>query len=289
MRENDFKQRFLFPDTDLRGEIVHLDASLGPVLNARDYPLTVRGLLGEALAASVLLASTLKFRGKLSLQAQGDGPVNLLMAECTSQGRVRGLAHWQDEPRQTEQPPLGKLIGKGVMAITISPDQGRQYQGLVPLEADSLAGCLEGYFERSEQLPTRLWLATGNNRAAGLLLQGLPDRVAEPSHNEEMWQHLTVMADSLTMEELLDLDSETVLRRLFHETPPELAPPEPLAFGCTCSRERTRATLLSLGEAELRDILDTQGEVDVGCEFCGASEHFDAVDLAALIRELSPP
>lgn len=286
MRENDFKQRFLFPDTDLRGEIVHLDASLGPALNARDYPLTVRGLLGEALVASVLLASTLKFRGKLSLQAQGDGPVSLLMAECTSEGQVRGLAHFQQQPESAEQPPLGELLGKGVMAITISPREGRQYQGLVPLEADSLAGCLEGYFQRSEQLPTRLWLASGNNRAAGLLLQELPDRVAGRERNEDMWQHLTTMADSLTMEELLDLDSETVLRRLFHETPPELAPPEPLAFGCTCSRERTRTTLLSLGQAELKDILETRGEVDIACEFCGASEHFDAVDLAGLIREL---
>lgn len=286
MRENDFKQRFLFPETDLRGEMVHLDAALAPVLNARDYPLTIRGLLGETLAASVLLAGTLKFRGKLSLQAQGQGPVNLLMGECNSEGEVRGLAHWQEHLEHSEQPPLGELLGKGVMAITIAPRQGRQYQGLVPLEADNLAGCLEGYFERSEQLPTRLWLATGNNRAAGLLLQRLPDRVAGREANAEMWQHLTTLADSITMEELLDLDAETVLRRLFHETPPELAPAEPLRFSCTCSRERTRTTLLSLGEAELRDILDTQGEVDVTCEFCGTGEHFDAVDLAALIREL---
>lgn len=286
MRENDFKQRFLFPDTDLRGEIVHLEASLAPVLNARDYPLTVRGLLGEALAASVLLASTLKFRGKLSLQAQGDGLVSLLLAECNSQGQVRGLAKWRGESEHREQPPLTELLGKGVMAITITPEQGRIYQGMVPLEANSLAGCLEGYFQRSEQLPTRLWLATGNNRAAGLLLQELPDRVAGQEHNEDMWQHLTTLADSLTMEELLDLDSETVLRRLFHETPPELTPPQRLSFACTCSRERTRTTLLSLGLAELRDILDTQGEVDISCEFCGAGEHFDAVDLAALIHEL---
>lgn len=286
MRENDFRQRFLFPESDLRGEIVHLESSLAPVLSARDYPLTVRGLVAETLAASALLSSTLKFQGRLSLQAQGSGPITLLMGECDHQGQLRGLAQWRDLPEAAEQPALDELLGRGRMAITIMPDQGRQYQGLVPLERATLAGCIEDYFARSEQLPTRLWLAAGNNRAAGLLLQRLPDRVAGAAQNADMWQHLTTLADSLTLEELLDLGAETVLRRLFHETPPELAPPAPLRFACTCSRERIRTTLLSLGLAELRDILDTQGETDITCQFCGASEHFDAVDLAALIREL---
>lgn len=287
MRDNDFRQRFLFPDTDLRGEIVHLEASLEPVLAGnRDYPLVLRGLLAESLTAAALLSSTLKIQGRVSLQAQGQGPVTLLMAECDHEGRLRGLAHHRDTPEAVEQPPLAELLGEGRMAITLMPEQGQQYQGLVPLERSTLAGCVEDYFERSEQLPTRLWLAAGNNRAAGLLLQRLPERVADAEHNADMWQHLTTLADSLTLEELLDLGPETVLRRLFHETPPELAPARPLRFQCSCSRERVRNTLLSLGAAELRDILDTQGEAEITCEFCGARERFDAVDLGELIREL---
>lgn len=287
MRENnDFRQRFLFPDSDLRGEIVHLESSLEPALAGRDYPLMLRGLVAESLTATALLSSTLKFEGRLSLQAQGEGPVRLLMAECDHQGHLRGLARYDDLPETTEQPPLSELLDQGRMAITIMPDRGRQYQGLVPLERATLAECVEDYFERSEQLPTRLWLAAGNNRAAGLLLQSLPERAANAERNQDLWQHLTTLADSLTMEELLDLGAETVLHRLFHETPPELAPARPLRFQCSCSRERVRDTLLSLGAAELRDILDTQGEAEITCEFCGAREHFDQVDLGELIREL---
>lgn len=286
MRDNDFQQRFLFPDSDLRGEIVHLEASLEPALAGRDYPLVLRGLVAESLTAAALLSSTLKFEGRLSLQAQGSGPVQLLMAECDHHGQLRGLARYDHTPETTEQPPLGDLLGQGRMAITIMPEQGQQYQGLVPLERSTLAGCVEDYFQRSEQLPTRLWLAAGNNRAAGLLLQRLPERAANAERNEDLWQHLTTLADSLTMEELLDLGAETVLHRLFHETPPELATARPLQFQCSCSRERVRNTLLSLGAEELRDILDTQGEADITCEFCGTREHFDSVDLGELLRQL---
>lgn len=286
MTDTDRKQRFLFPHTDLRGEIVRLEASLAPVLEARPYPMAVRGLLGEALAAAVLLAGTLKFRGRLSLQAQGDGPVTLLLAECNHDGNIRGLARWREEPEPAEQPSLTEMLGEGIMAITIVPEQGRQYQGLVPLEDQSLATCLESYFRQSEQLPTRLWLASGNNRAAGMLLQSLPDQVASREENRDIWQHLNVIADSLTMEELLDLDTTTVLRRLFHETPPRLPPPSEIHFHCTCSRDRTREVLLSLGADELRDMLEQQGEARITCDFCGSVEVFDAVDLAELIRRL---
>lgn len=287
MRNNDFRQRFLFPDTDLRGEIVHLESSLERVLGNDRYPMLVQGLVAEALTASALLSSTLKFEGRVSLQAQGSGPITLLMAECDHEGRLRGLARCSEATPETEQPPLADLLGEGRMAITLMPEGGQQYQGLVPLARPSLAGCVEEYFERSEQLPSRIWLAAGNDKAAGLMLQRLPNRIASAEHNADMWQHLTALADSLTMEELLDLGPETVLRRLFHETPPELAPPRELAFHCSCSRERMRNTLLGLGADELRDILQTQGTAELDCEFCGAHERFDTVDLEAMIRELT--
>ncbi|HCE40292.1 Hsp33 family molecular chaperone HslO [Alloalcanivorax profundimaris] len=280
----DQKQRFLFPDSDIRGELVRLDRSLAEVLGAHDYPMAVQGLVGEAVAAVALLTGTLKFEGRLSLQAQGRGPVSLLLAECTHDGQLRALAR-HDERAADCPPTVAGLIGDGTMVITITPDRGRQYQGIVPLEGDTLARCLEGYFQQSEQLPTRLWLAAGNGRAAGMLLQRLPDRAAGAEHNAEHWQHLETLADTLTMEELLDLDTETVLRRLFHETPPRLPAPQPLRFGCTCSRERTRNALLSLGAAEIRQLLDEDGEATLTCDFCLSREHFDAVDLAELARE----
>jgi molecular chaperone Hsp33 len=280
----DFKQRFLFPETDIRGELVRLDESLEAILGTHDYPLAVQGLVGEAVAAVALLAGTLKFSGRLSLQAQGRGPVSLLLAECTHDGQLRALARHDGELDTAAN--IGALIGDGTMVITITPDQGRQYQGIVPLEGDTLAQCLEGYFQQSEQLPTRLWLASGNGRAAGLMLQRLPDQVASGDENRNQWEHLEALAGTLKMEELLDLPAETVLRRLFHETPPRLPEAQPVRFGCTCSRERTENALLSLGADELKTLLDEDGEATLTCDFCLSQQHFDAVDLAELIRRL---
>ena len=284
MNNADFKQRFLFPETDIRGELVRLDESLEAILGTHDYPLAVQGLVGEAVAAVALLAGTLKFSGRLSLQAQGRGPVSLLLAECTHDGQLRALARHDGELDTAAN--IGALIGDGTMVITITPDQGRQYQGIVPLEGDTLAQCLEGYFQQSEQLPTRLWLASGNGRAAGLMLQRLPDQVASGDENRNQWEHLEALAGTLKMEELLDLPAETVLRRLFHETPPRLPEAQPLRFGCTCSRERTENALLSLGADELKTLLDEDGEATLTCDFCLSQQHFDAVDLTELIRRL---
>jgi molecular chaperone Hsp33 len=287
MSVHDLRQRFLFPDSDIRGEIVRLEASLTPIINARDYPMVVQGLLAESVAAVVLMSGTLKFEGRLSLQAQGGGPISLLLAEATHDGGVRALARFQDSATTTEQPALHDLIGDdGMMAITIRPARGHHYQGVVPLERETLAGCLEDYFRQSEQLPSRLWLAEGNGRAAGLLLQRLPDRVTDREHNDAMWQHLQALADTLSMEELLDLHGQEVLHRLFHETPPEITPPQPLHFQCTCSREKVARTLMSLGRTELQAILEEQGSAAVVCDFCNREERFDRVDLDQLIHTL---
>ncbi len=280
----DQKQRFLFPDSDIRGELIRLESSLASITGNRDYPMVVQSLISEAVVAVALLASTLKFKGRLALQAQGKGPLSLLMAECSDDGKVRALAR-HAESLPADRTNLPALLGEGTMVITISPEQGRQYQGIVPLEGPDLATCLEGYFRQSEQLPTRLWLAAGNGRAAGLMLQRLPNQVAEADHNAITWEHLETLASTLSGEELLDLDTTTVLHRLFHDTPPQLPPAQPLAFGCTCSRERTQRALVSLGKEELQAILGEQGEATLTCDFCGHQEHFDAVDLAELIHK----
>lgn len=290
MTNSDYKQRFFFSDCDIRGEILRLESSLAPILQAHDYPLSVQGILSEAVAAVALMASTLKFQGRLSLQAQGNGPVNLLLAESTHDGQMRGLAKHEDNIHdEGDQPSLADLFGDGaVMAITICPWQGQQYQGIVPLDGHNLATCLEHYFSQSEQLKTRLWLTDGNGRAAGLLIQQLPNQVATPDQNASAWQHIETLADTLTMEELLDLPPETVLHRLFHEQPHQLTAPDVLRFGCTCSREKVQNTLQSLGAEELQSILDEIGEAAISCDFCGCTETFDAVDLGQLIHQLTP-
>ena len=280
----DHKQRFLFPDSDIRGELVQVESSVSRILEGHSYPLPVQGLIGEAVAAVALLASTLKFKGRLALQAQGKGPVSLLLAECSHDGELRALARHSDG-QDWSHGDIQTLIGEGTMVITITPDQGRQYQGIVPLSGDTLAECLQGYFQQSEQLPTSLWLASGNNRAAGLLLQRLPNQLATTDGNNQMWEHLDALASTLQMEELLNLDDQTILHRLFHDTPPQLPDAQPLQFGCTCSRDRNRNALISLGNQELQQLLDEDGEVTLTCDFCRHQEHFDAVDLAEMNRE----
>ena len=282
----DHKQRFLFPDSDIRGELVQVESSVSRIIEGHNYPLPVQGLIGEAVAAVALLASTLKFKGRLALQAQGHGPVSLLLAECTNEGELRAVAR-HSEGQDWSQGDVRTLIGDGNMVITIIPEQGQQYQGIVPLTGDTLAQCLEAYFQQSEQLPTRLWLASGNNRAAGLLLQRLPNQLAGTDANAQMWEHLEALATTLTLEELLNLDDQTILHRLFHDTPPQLPDAQALQFGCTCTRERNRNALLSLGNQELQTLLDEDGEVTLTCDFCRHQETFDAVDLAEMIRESS--
>lgn len=281
---DNFRQRFFFPDTDLRGEYVHLESALTPVLQARDYPLEIQNQLAEALVAACLLTGTLKFQGRLALQAQGRGELSLLLAEATHDNTVRGLAQWKGPIAQAQLPDLKTLLGEqAVMAITLKPEQGKDYQSLVALDSRGLAACLGDYFDQSEQLPTRLWLAFGNGRASGLLLQRTPDQYADGKTNEEQWQTLETLADTLTEEELLGLPPETILHRLFHETPPNLAEPTDLHFACSCSRERVEAMLLSLGRNELQSMLDEQGEADVCCDFCRHNQHFDADQLTALV------
>lgn len=281
-RRPDSHRRFVFEHLPVRGELVHLDQSWRRCLENSDYPAPVRALLGEAMAASVLLASILKFDGVLTLQLTAGGPVKLLVAQCSSDREVRALAKWRGEdlPRN-----FAGLTGGGRLAITIEPrDKGERYQGLVPMEGASLAACLEQYFARSVQLPTRLWLTAGPRRAAGLLLQRLPEAAAEAG--AEDWRRLQRMADTVTGEELAGLPGTELLRRLFAEDDVRVFEPGTVEFSCTCSRDRVVSTLRMLGRDEIQSLVEEQGQVEVRCEFCNAPYRFDAVDAEALFLDL---
>lgn len=271
--------KFLFETLPVRGEVVHLDATWAAALERVAYPPEVRELLGQAFAATALLASTLKFEGSLTLQVTGQGPVHLLVVQCDSERHLRGLARWSGEVAGL---PFAELLGAGrdggKMVITVEQASGERYQGIVELAGDSLAAALEGYFERSEQLPTRLWLAADARAAAGFLLQVMPARDADP----HAWEHATVLAGTLQPAELLGLEPRQLLHRLYHEDDVRLHEPQPVTFRCSCSRERIVEMLRGLGQDETMSIVAEQGQVEVSCEFCGREYRFDPVDARAL-------
>jgi len=282
MKRDEGCQRFIFENLDIRGELVRLDESFTQILANKEYPRAVRGLLGEFLAASVLMSTTIKFDGRLVLQARSQGQLPLIMAECTSELHLRGIARYQQEPTAEN---FDDLLHSGTLAITIEPPRGEAYQGIVPLEQTSLAACLEDYFARSEQLESRFFLVTGEHHCAGLLLQQLPAQLVTDSEiRDEEWSTVTQLASTLTGDELLVLESEEILYRLFHQHEVKLFAPRKISYQCSCSRERTAQALHAIGEDEVMDILAEQGAIEIGCEFCGKQYRFEDDELRLLFE-----
>jgi len=281
MITGDSLQRFIFENAPIRGEIVHLDATWQAVLERRQYPPRVREVLGELMAAAALLTSTLKFDGRLIMQIQGKGPVSLLVVECTSDRTMRAIAQWQGE---IPDAPLAALVGDGRLAVTIDPLKGKErYQAIVALEGLTVAEAFENYFARSEQLATRLWLASDPQQAAGMLLQRLPE--AEPS-DDDAWMRAVHLGSTITRDELLALPVREIVHRLYHEEDIRLFSRMPVSFRCSCSRARVEAVLRMLGRDEIYSILEEQGSVSVDCEFCGNRYEFDRIDAEQLFAAL---
>jgi molecular chaperone Hsp33 len=286
MHDRDSLHRFLFEQYPIRGHLVHLDASWRALLEHRQYPDAVRNVIGEAAAASVLLAATIKFDGVLSLQLSGRGPLNLLLAQCTSGLGVRALARYQEGIARGN---FAELAGSGNLTVTLeTDDQAQRYQGIVPMQGERLADCLRVYFETSEQLPTRLWLSANDRGASGMILQRLPgdsERV-DSIRVDDAWRRLQLIGDTLQADELHTLSDREILRRLFNEDDLRLFEPSPVFFRCRCSRQRVATMLQSLGEAESRSILAERGNIEVRCDFCNRAYTFDAVDVAQLFQQI---
>ncbi|QPF74333.1 Hsp33 family molecular chaperone HslO [Roseateles sp. DAIF2] len=302
--------KFLFEGLPVRGMLVRLTGSWQEVLKRRAsrdaYPAEVRQLLGEMAAAGVLMQSNIKFNGALVLQVLGDGPVKLAVAEVQPDLSFRTTAKVVGEvPAGARLEAMLNVHGQGRCAITLDPKDkfpGQQpYQGVVPLHGDrreplqKLSEVLEHYMLQSEQLDTKLVLAANDEIAAGLLIQRLPvkgegniEGTAAAERNEdrigqsEDFNRISMLAATLTPEELLGLDADTILRRLFWEETVRRFEPQQPQFSCTCSRERVGQMLKSLGREEVDSVLEERGEVEVGCEFCGLQYHFDAVDVGGL-------
>ncbi|KZN68877.1 Hsp33 family molecular chaperone HslO [Pseudoalteromonas luteoviolacea] len=280
--KQDLLHRYIFDDLDVRGELVQIEHTLKDIVAGHNYPAEVQTLLGELLVASSLLTATLKFEGDIAVQLQGDGPVKYAVINGNHQQNMRGIA-------RVEGPITGSgindLIGKGHMIITISPEKGERYQGVVPLTSDSLAKCLEDYFVQSEQLQTRLWFATDINeesvKAAGLFLQVLP---VNKEKSQSDFEHLEAISDTIKDEELLDLDAKTVLTRLYHEDNPKLFEPQAVNFVCGCSREKTISALVNVGQAALLEDIEQHREVKLSCHYCLTDYRFSEQDIKSIFN-----
>ncbi len=286
MADFDFTQRFIFDDTDVRGEMASLEESYAHVLAKHTYPEPVAALLGELMAAAALLVNTLKFDGLLVLQARSSGAVPMLMVECSSDRELRALARYEADQIHSGA-TLQELMPEGVLAITVDPREGQRYQGLVALDGANLAECFTNYFVNSAQLPTRFWLYADGQRARGMLLQQLPaDRLLDSDEREESWQHVVALASTLSAEELLGLDNETILHRLYHEAQVRLFASTDVKFQCSCTRERSAQALISLGLDDLQLLLaEKAGTIEIDCQFCNQRYLFNEQDVVQMFAE----
>ena len=285
MAQHDQLHRYLFENYAVRGELVTVSETWKQILENHDYPQPVKNVLGELLVATSLLTATLKFAGDITVQLQGDGPMSLAVINGNNEQQMRGVARVQgDVPADAS---LKTLVGNGYLVITITPAEGERYQGVVGLEGDTLAECLEDYFLRSEQLPTRLFIRTGDvdgqPAAGGMLLQVLPAQNAQADD----FSHLATLTETIKAEELFTLPANDVLWRLYHEEEVTLYDPQNVEFKCTCSRERCAGALKTLPDEEIETILAEDGEIDMHCDYCGTHYLFDAMDIAAIRNNAS--
>ncbi|MEM6161172.1 Hsp33 family molecular chaperone HslO [Erwinia sp. P6884] len=280
MAHQDQMHRYLFENYAVRGELVSVSATWRDILDGHDYPAPVRKVLGELLVATSLLTATLKFDGDITVQLQGDGPLNLAVINGNNRQEMRGVARTQGDI--ADDSSLKEMVGNGYLVITISPTEGERYQGVVGLEGETLAECLEDYFMRSEQLPTRLFIRTGEvsgqQGAGGILLQVLPAQDANPDD----FEHLATLTETIKTEELLELPANEVLWRLYNQEEVTLFDPQDVCFKCTCSHERCGEVLRTLPAEEVDQILAEDGKIDMHCDYCGSHYIYDAVDIAAI-------
>lgn len=296
---DDFVASFQIEDTSVRGRIARLgDGALDPILKRHDYPRWAAHMLSEAITFAVLISASLKFDGKVLVQAQGEGPVPLMVAEARSDGGVRGYLRldkdkWDklDKINRGQRPHIPQVIGKGVLALLLQPNDPDQspWQSLVPVEGATLADCAQTWFTQSEQIPTRVRLAVGEIsepggakrwRAGGALIQQVAGDAARGA-TDEPWENARALFDTITDLELVDPDlaSGTLLLRLFHESGVRLEPPRGLADKCTCSEDRLLVTLRSMPRDEILSLAEEDGAIAADCQFCGRLYRFPAKDI----------
>ncbi|MCB5362524.1 Hsp33 family molecular chaperone HslO [Pusillimonas sp. CC-YST705] len=299
---SDFLQKLLSADRSTRIQIVSLEQSWQTGLAHQHYPECVRNLLGELVSAAVLLTSNIKFEGSLILQLQGDGPVALIVVECDSELNIRATATLREGQPIPEDGNLQQLMNaqnQGRFSVILDPRRSDSnmstYQGIVPLEGDTVAEVLQAYMHHSEQLDTRLWLAADGQRCAGLLLQRLPREGGhaqlDDTVDQDDWDHLLALTSTLTPDELRQLDAQALLHRLYWNESLTAFEPQGVRWWCPCTRDRVANMLRMLGKHELEDLLTERQQIDVSCNFCGKPYRFDAIDCTQLFLDAqdTPP
>lgn len=280
--------RFIFDHTAVRGNTVQLNQTFTTSLQHHDYPPKLRRALGELMAASILLAATLKIEGgALVLQIQGKGVLKLLVVECKLKSsyeaitmRATATLDSKVDVNTLENLSFRELVGEGQFIITLdlknNPINGNQtYQGIVPIEGNSIASMLENYMHRSEQIETRIWLSCDDKVASGMLLQKLPDL---PEKDEDSWRRLSYLANTVHDEELQSLSAQTLLHRLFSEEDLRLFDAQAIIFSCSCSQTSVGNMLRLLGKTEIDSILQEREIIEVNCDFCNKHYEFDKID-----------
>ena len=287
---SNLRQRFYIENCPVRGEVVHLEETLQTILKQRQYPQAVKILLGEMLSATALLASTLKIKGRISLQIQAQGTFKWAMAECNHLGEVRALADFEADPhfeQATSSSTVLAALSQPVLFINIEPEFGERYQGIVALDQPTLAGCLMQYYALSAQIPTHIVLASSEQRTGGLLIQLLPRNSEEEQQfvDEDLWPRLKMLTETLKAEELTDLSANEILYRLYNEEDVRLPEIEQLQFGCTCSKEKCANALIQIGVAAVKETLDFQNPIEMNCQFCNTQYVFTAEEALGLFGE----
>ena len=299
MTDFDTTQRFVFDNSDIRGEIVTLRESFQKAVEHQRLTPQQKRLLGEFFVAVTLMSETLKFDGLLTLQARGDGIIPLVMAETTHNGHMRGIIKASGEfvqcdiqvgDAKVDASDFKQLIGNGVLTLTMDPKKGERYQGIVPLEGSTLADCLSRYFMQSEQLPTHFWIFSDSETAGGLLLQGLPaQKVPDNETRQNQWLTAVQLASTVTARELFELDHDAVLYRLFNEINCRLFAGRNIIFQCSCTRERSANAIASLGKHEAFELLNEREVINADCQFCGQIYVFNEADVIDLFGEKGLP
>lgn len=283
MKDNDILQPFIFEHAGIRGHLVNLTKTYQSIINQRPYPPTVKKLLGEAMVSCLFLSASMKFEGTLSLQFQGDERLPLLVAQCDNQLHLRAMAKYEDSlsPQDYELAFL-----KGQLSLTLNTlHQSNVYQSIVPVHSGSMSENLMHYLTQSEQITTQVWLATSEQQVAGMMLQLMPDQNTQ--QQEQLWEYALAMGQTLQASELLTLDNQVLLHRLYHETDLRIFARRPVCFKCSCSEDKMKNLILMLGQAEAQQILQQEGYIGINCDFCNQYYQFDAVDSAALFHPKS--
>ena len=278
MVDQDIRLNFLFDQLPVRGEFVRLTQTFQTIQSQKSHQREASVLLGQALASIALLNGISKHDGKLILQFQGNGALKLLSVHCTQDDQLRALI--QTEQSLINDNTILQELNAGQLVLFYEPGKsGKQYQSIIEIVSPHIVKNMEHYFSQSEQIATRIWITQTENAVTAFMLQQLPDVTPE---KQNQWEHVTTLAETLTDEELSTLSFQEILHRLYHEEDIRVFDPQPLRFGCLCSKAKMERAILSSGKAEIDRILQSHDSVDISCEYCGNEYCFDAVDISCL-------